>query len=426
MSNKPLAERMRPTDFDSYIGQQHLIGKNAVLRKMVESGNLQSMLFWGPPGVGKTTLANIISKKLNRPFFSLSAVNSGVKDVREIIEKAKSKHFFDSPSPILFIDEIHRFSKSQQDSLLGAVEKGTVVLIGATTENPSFEVITPLLSRCQIYILKSLDENNLLELANKAIGADIELKKLNIKFEETEALLRFSGGDARKLLNIIELVTNSFPNKEISINNKNVVDVLQQNIAAYDKNGEQHYDIISAFIKSIRGTDPNAAVYYLARMLAGGEDIKFIARRMLILAAEDIGIANPNALLLATNCFEAVNIIGMPESRIILSEVAVYLATSPKSNSSYMAIDDALTLVEKTGDLPVPLHLRNAPTKLMKNIGYGKEYKYAHNFENNFIDLEFLPDKISGTCFYTPQTTAKEKEILAFLAKRWKGKYGYK
>jgi len=426
MSNKPLAERMRPTDFDSYIGQQHLIGKNAVLRKMVESGNLQSMLFWGPPGVGKTTLANIISKKLNRPFFSLSAVNSGVKDVREIIEKAKSKHFFDSPSPILFIDEIHRFSKSQQDSLLGAVEKGTVVLIGATTENPSFEVITPLLSRCQIYILKSLDENNLLELANKAIGADIELKKLNIKIEETEALLRFSGGDARKLLNIIELVTNSFPNKEISINNKNVVDVLQQNIAAYDKNGEQHYDIISAFIKSIRGTDPNAAVYYLARMLAGGEDIKFIARRMLILAAEDIGIANPNALLLATNCFEAVNIIGMPESRIILSEVAVYLASSPKSNSSYMAIDDALTLVEKTGDLPVPLHLRNAPTKLMKNIGYGKEYKYAHNFENNFIDLEFLPDKISGTCFYTPQTTAKEKEILAFLAKRWKGKYGYK
>jgi len=326
----------------------------------------------------------------------------------------------------LFIDEIHRFSKSQQDSLLGAVEKGTVVLIGATTENPSFEVITPLLSRCQIYILKSLDENNLLELANKAIGADIELKKLNIKIEETEALLRFSGGDARKLLNIIELVTNSFPNKEISINNKNVVDVLQQNIATYDKNGEQHYDIISAFIKSIRGTDPNAAVYYLARMLAGGEDIKFIARRMLILAAEDIGIANPNALLLATNCFEAVNIIGMPESRIILSEVAVYLASSPKSNSSYMAIDDALTLVEKTGDLPVPLHLRNAPTKLMKNIGYGKEYKYAHNFENNFIDLEFLPEKISGTCFYTPQTTAKEKEILAFLAKRWKGKYGYK
>lgn len=426
MSNKPLAERMRPTDFDSYIGQQHLIGKNAVLRKMVESGNLQSMLLWGPPGVGKTTLANIISNKLNRPFFSLSAVNSGVKDVREIIEKAKSKHFFDSPSPILFIDEIHRFSKSQQDSLLGAVEKGTVVLIGATTENPSFEVITPLLSRCQIYILKSLDENNLLELANKAIGADIELKKLKIKIEETEALLRFSGGDARKLLNIIELVTNSFPNKEIIINNKNVVDVLQQNIAAYDKNGEQHYDIISAFIKSIRGSDPNAAVYYLARMLAGGEDIKFIARRMLILAAEDIGIANPNALLLATSCFEAINIIGMPESRIILSEVAVYLATSPKSNSSYMAIDEAIASVEKTGDLPVPLHLRNAPTKLMKNIGYGKDYKYAHSFENNFVDLEFLPDKISGTCFYSPQTTVKEKEILVFLAQRWKGKYGYK
>lgn len=426
MSNKPLAERMRPTDFDSYIGQQHLIGKNAVLRKMVESGNLQSMILWGPPGVGKTTLANIIANKLNRPFFSLSAVNSGVKDVREVIEKAKSKHFFDSPAPILFIDEIHRFSKSQQDSLLGAVEKGTVVLIGATTENPSFEVITPLLSRCQVYILKSLEESDLLELTKRAIENDSVLKKQKIITEETEALLRFSGGDARKLLNIIELVTNSFPNKEITINNKNVVDVLQQNIAIYDKNGEQHYDIISAFIKSIRGSDPNAAVYYLARMLAGGEDIKFIARRMIILAAEDIGIANPNALLLATNCFEAINIIGMPESRIILSEVTVYLATSPKSNSTYSAIDEALSLIEKTGDLPVPLHLRNAPTKLMKNIGYGKEYKYAHSFENNFVDLEFLPEKISGTCFYNPQSTSKEKEILAFLAQRWKGKYGYK
>ncbi len=426
MSNKPLAERMRPTDFDSYIGQQHIIGKNAVLRKMVESGNLQSMILWGPPGVGKTTLANIIANKLNRPFFSLSAVNSGVKDVRDVIEKAKSKHFFDSPAPILFIDEIHRFSKSQQDSLLGAVEKGTVVLIGATTENPSFEVITPLLSRCQVYILKSLEESDLLELTKRAIENDTILKKQKIDLKETDALLRFSGGDARKLLNIIDLVSSSFANDDIVINNKNVVDVLQQNIATYDKNGEQHYDIISAFIKSIRGSDPNAAVYYLARMLAGGEDIKFIARRMIILAAEDIGIANPNALLLATNCFEAVNVIGMPESRIILSEVVVYLATSPKSNSTYLAIDEALALIEKTGDLPVPLHLRNAPTKLMKNIGYGKEYKYAHSFENNFVDLEFLPEKISGTCFYNPQSTAKEKEILAFLAQRWKGKYGYK
>jgi putative ATPase len=417
---------MRPINFDSYIGQKHLIGENAVLRKMVEGGNLHSMILWGPPGVGKTTLANIIAGILNRPFFSLSAVNSGVKDVREVIEKAKSKHFFDSPAPILFIDEIHRFSKSQQDSLLGAVEKGTVVLIGATTENPSFEVITPLLSRCQVYILKSLEESDLLDLAKRAIENDTFLKKQKIKLEETEALLRFSGGDARKLLNIIDLVSNSFEKDVVIINNKNVVDVLQQNIAIYDKGGEQHYDIISAFIKSIRGSDPNAAVYYLARMLAGGEDIKFIARRMVILASEDIGIANPNALLLATSCFEAVSMIGMPESRIILSQIAVYLATSPKSNSTYSAIDAALALVEQTGDLPVPLHLRNAPTKLMKKIGYGKEYKYAHSFENNFIDLEFLPDKISGTCLYTPQTTVKEKEILAFLAQRWKGKYGYK
>lgn len=426
MSNKPLAERMRPINFDSYIGQKHLIGENAVLRKMVESGNIHSMIFWGPPGVGKTTLANIISNLLNRPFFSLSAINSGVKDVREIIEKAKSKHFFDSPAPILFIDEIHRFSKSQQDSLLGAVEKGTVVLIGATTENPSFEVITPLLSRCQVYILKSLEEEDLLDLAKRAIENDTVLKKQKINLEETEALLRFSGGDARKLLNIIDLVSNAFEKDVVIINNKNVVDVLQQNIAIYDKGGEQHYDIISAFIKSIRGSDPNAAVYYLARMLAGGEDIKFIARRMIILASEDIGIANPNALLLATSCFEAVSMIGMPESKIILSEIAVYLATSPKSNSTYSAINAAMALVEQTGDLPVPLHLRNAPTKLMKKIGYGKEYKYAHSFENNFVDQEFLPDKISGTCLYNPQTTAKEKEILAFLAQRWKGKYGYK
>jgi putative ATPase len=426
MSHQPLAERMRPANFDSYIGQQHLIGKNSVLRRMVESGNLHSMILWGPPGVGKTTLANIISHLLARPFFNLSAVSSGVKDVRDVIEKAKSKHFFDSPPPILFIDEIHRFSKSQQDSLLGAVEKGTVTLIGATTENPSFEVITPLLSRCQIYILKSLEEEDLLGLAERAIKTDTYLKTQTITISETEALLRFSGGDARKLLNIIELVVNAFPNKKIIINNKNVVDVLQQNIATYDKNGEQHYDIISAFIKSIRGSDPNAAVYYLARMLAGGEDVKFIARRMVILASEDIGLANPNALLLATSCFEAVNLIGMPEARIILSEAAIYLSTSPKSNSAYSAIDEALALVEKTGDLPVPLHLRNAPTKLMKKIGYGKEYKYAHSFDNNFVDLEFLPDKIAGTAIYNPQMTSKEKEIYTYLSKCWKGKYGYK
>ncbi len=426
MSLQPLAERMRPTTFDSYIGQQHLIGKNAVLRRMVESGNLHSMILWGPPGVGKTTLANIISHLLNRPFFNLSAVNSGVKDVRDVIEKAKSKHFFDSPPPILFIDEIHRFSKSQQDSLLSAVEKGVVTLIGATTENPSFEVITPLLSRCQVYILKSLEEEDLLELAERSLKTDSYLKNLPISIDETEALLRFSGGDARKLLNIIELVANAFPNQETKINNKNVVDVLQQNIATYDKNGEQHYDIISAFIKSVRGSDPNAAVYYLARMLAGGEDVKFIARRMVILASEDIGLANPNALLLATSCFEAVNLIGMPEARIILSEAAIYLATSPKSNSANSAIDDALALVEKTGDLPVPLHLRNAPTKLMKKIGYGKEYKYAHSFDNNFVDLEFLPDKIAGTAIYNPQMTPKEKDIYTYLSKCWKGKYGYK
>ena len=426
MPIQPLAERMRPVDFNSYIGQQHLVGKNAVLRRMVESGNLHSMIFWGPPGVGKTTLANIIANILKRPFFSLSAINSGVKDVREAIEKAKSQHFFDTPSPILFIDEIHRFSKSQQDSLLGAVEKGIITLIGATTENPSFEVITPLLSRCQVYILNALEEKDLLDLSNRAIKKDSVLKTFDISIEETEALLRFSGGDARKILNIIELIVNAFPHKKIIINNKNVVDVLQQNIATYDKNGEQHYDIISAFIKSIRGSDPNAAVYYLARMLAGGEDIKFIARRMVILASEDIGLANPNALLLATSCFDAVNLIGMPEARIILSEAAIYLATSAKSNSAYNAIDEALALVEKTGDLPVPLHLRNAPTKLMKKIGYGKEYKYAHSFDNNFVDLEFLPDKIAGTPIYKPQMTTKEKEIYTYLSKCWKGKYGYK
>jgi len=424
MSNIPLAERMRPVDFSNYIGQTHLIGENSVLRKMLDSGNINSMIFWGPPGVGKTTLANIISQKLQRPFFSLSAVNSGVKEVRDVIEKAKAKHFFNSPSPILFIDEIHRFSKSQQDSLLNAVEKGTVVLIGATTENPSFEVITPLLSRCQVYILKSLETDDLLKLLNVAITTDIELKNIKFTIEETDALFRFSGGDARKLLNIIELLVNTYKDNVI-INNKNVIEVLQQNIATYDKNGEMHYDIISAFIKSIRGSDPNAAVYYLARMLAAGEDIKFIARRIIISAAEDIGLANPNALLLATNCFDAINVIGMPESRILLSETVTYLATSPKSNSTYLAIDKALETVQKTGDLPVPLHLRNAPTKLMKNIGYGKDYKYAHNYENNFVESEFLPDKISGNVFYEPQNNTKEKEIKSFLSLRWRGKYGY-
>lgn len=425
MAQKPLAERLRPSGFENFLGQEHLTGENSVLRKMVENNTVHSMILWGPPGVGKTTLAYIISKKLNRSFFPLSAINSGVKDVREVIEKARARHFINTPAPLLFIDEIHRFSKSQQDSLLGAVEKGEIILIGATTENPSFEVITPLLSRCQVYILKALDEKALLELAGIAFKTDTELKKLKINIVENQALLRFSGGDARKLFNIIELIVNSTNQESITIDNKIVIEVLQQNIAIYDKNGEQHYDLISAFIKSIRGSDPNAAVYYLARMLEGGEDIKFIARRMIILAAEDIGLANPNSLLLATSCFDAVSVIGIPESRIILSQVAIYLATSPKSNSAYMAIEDALALVRDKGNLPIPLRLRNAPTQLMKKIGYGKEYKYAHSFDNNFADMEFLPDEIAGTRFYTPQKSAKETEILNYLTKCWKGKYGY-
>jgi putative ATPase len=424
MSNAPLAERLRPKNLDDYIGQSHLVGKGSVLRKMLESGNVTSFILWGPPGVGKTTLAKIISNNLNRPFHILSAVNSGVKDVREVIEKAKSQHFFNSPSPILFIDEIHRFSKSQQDSLLSAVEQGVVTLIGATTENPSFEVISPLLSRCQVYILKSLEKPELEILLNRALTIDTELKVLNIKVEETEAIFRFSGGDARKLLNVIELVVNaSDSSTEIVINNQMVTEKLQQNLALYDKNGEQHYDIISAFIKSIRGSDPNAAVYWLARMVEGGEDPKFIARRLLILAAEDIGLANPNALLLATSCFQAVSMVGWPESRIILSETALYLATSPKSNSAIAAIDTAQQIVRQTGNLPVPLHIRNAPTSLMKDLGYGKNYKYAHSFEGNFAEQEFLPNEILGTPIYKAQNNSKEAEIDQRMSKLWGNKY---
>lgn len=423
MASIPLAERLRPQNLDEYIGQQHLVGAKGVIRRMIDTGNLSSFILWGPPGVGKTTLAKIVAKTLNRPFHILSAINSGVKDVREVIEKSKSQQFFNSPSPILFIDEIHRFSKSQQDSLLGAVEQGIVTLIGATTENPSFEVITPLLSRCQVYVLKSLEVTDLNDLLNRAITKDADLKKLDIKVEETEALFRFSGGDARKLLNILEIVIASQQQSDIRISNKIVTERLQENIAIYDKGGEQHYDVISAFIKSIRGSDPNAAVYWLARMLEGGEDPKFIARRMVILAAEDVGLANPNALLLATSAFQSVTMIGMPEGRIVLSEVAIYLATSPKSNSAYEAIGKAISFVKESGNLSVPLHLRNAPSKLMKELGYGANYKYAHSFHGNFVDQEFLPKEISGTQFYTPQQNSKEKEIAQRLSVQWKDKY---
>jgi len=396
-ANQPLAERMRPTSLADFIGQEHLIGEGAVLRKMIESGKISSFLLWGPPGVGKTTLAKIIANTLKRPFYTLSAVSSGVKDVRDVIEKSQRNQFFNHPNPILFIDEIHRFSKSQQDSLLGAVEQGIVTLIGATTENPSFEVISPLLSRCQVYILKHLDKADLLKIVDQAITKDPYLKTKKIILQEDEALLRFSGGDARKLLNILELLVNAEENETVTITNENVIDKLQDNMAIYDKNGEMHYDIISAFIKSMRGSDPDAAVYWLARMIEGGEDVKFIARRMLILAAEDIGLANPNALLLAQSTFDAVHKIGYPEARIILSQCAIYLATSAKSNSAYMAIDEALALVKSTGDLPVPLHIRNAPTKLMKELGYGKDYKYAHSYEKNFVEQDFLPKKIKIT-----------------------------
>ncbi|MFO7925042.1 MAG: replication-associated recombination protein A [Bacteroidales bacterium] len=423
--NQPLAERMRPKILDDYAGQQHLAGKNSPLRKLIESGKVPSMILWGPPGVGKTTLARIISNTLERPFYTLSAVHSGVKDVREAIEKAKKQQFFNRPNAILFIDEVHRFSKSQQDSLLSAVEQGIITLIGATTENPSFEVIAPLLSRCQVYVLKPLEKDDLLGLLDRALKDDVVMKEREIKVIEYEALLRYSGGDARKLYNLLELVVTSEDDGTVEITNEKVLEKLQENMALYDKGGEQHYDIISAFIKSVRGSDPNGAVYWLARMLAGGEDIKFIARRLVILAAEDIGLANPNALLLATNCFQAVNMIGMPEARIILSEAAIYLATSPKSNSAYMAVDNALELVKKTGDLPVPLNIRNAPTKLMKDIGYGKDYKYAHSYEGNFIQEEFLPEEIKGRKIYMPQENAREKEISSMLKKWWKDFYNY-
>ena len=424
MANQPLAERLRPSNLEEYIGQKHLVGEGAVLRKMIDSGHLSSIILWGPPGVGKTTLAKIIANSLNRPFYILSAINSGVKDIREVIDKAKSNSFFSAPNPILFIDEIHRFSKAQQDSLLGAVEQGLVTLIGATTENPSFEVISPLLSRCQVYILKSLEKEDLLQLLDQALKLDYELKEKKITLKETEALLRFSGGDARKLLNVLEIVLNAETESKIVITNEKVTSRLQENLALYDKNGEMHYDIISAFIKSIRGGDPDGAVYYLARMLEGGEDVKFIARRLLILSSEDIGLANPNALLIAQSTFDAVHKIGMPESRIILSECTIYLATSPKSNSAYLAIDAALDEVRTSGHLPIPLHLRNAPTKLMKDIGYGKEYKYAHSYEGNFVEQEFLPKKISKKRFYTPQNNSTELKILERLQTWWKTRYG--
>jgi putative ATPase len=411
---------MRPQSLDDYVGQKQLVGKGSVLRKMIDSGHVPSFILWGPPGVGKTTLARIISKQLDIPFYTLSAVNSGVKDVREIFEKVKSNHFFNNVRPILFIDEIHRFSKSQQDSLLAAVENGTVTLIGATTENPSFEVIRPLLSRCQVYVLKSLEEPDLLSLIHKVLSEDIELKKKKVELKETAALLRFAGGDARKLLNILELVVEAEEDEPIIITDEKVIDRLQENPIAYDKGGEMHYDIISAFIKSIRGSDPDGAIYWLARMVAGGEDPKFIARRLVISASEDIGLANPNALLLANACFDALTKIGWPEGRIILAETTVYLATSPKSNSAYMAVENALAEVNQSGNLPVPLHLRNAPTQLMKNLNYGKDYKYAHNYEGNFVKQDYLPEEIKEKKFWTPQNNAQELKIQEHI-RRLKG-----
>ena len=415
----PLAERLRPQSLDDFIGQKHLVGKGAVLRKMIESGRVPSIIFWGPPGVGKTTLANIIANTVKAPFYKLSAINSGVKDVREVIDKARSSRFFEAVSPILFIDEIHRFSKSQQDSLLHAVETGAITLIGATTENPSFEVIRPLLSRCQVYVLKPMEKKDLEELLHKAITEDVILKEMNIRVAETDALFRFSGGDARKLLNILELVVSSETTDEIVITDQKVTERLQENPAAYDKGGEMHYDIISAFIKSIRGSDPDAAVYWLARMVAGGEDPAFIARRLVILAAEDIGLANPNALLLANACFDTLQKIGWPEGRIVLAETAIYLATSPKSNSSILAIDAAMSEVQRSGNLPVPLHLRNAPTSLMKELDYGKDYKYAHDYENNFVKQDYLPSQLKNHQFWEAQSNPSEAKMRELMRKLW-------
>lgn len=421
MSLPPLAERLRPTNLDEYVGQQHLVGENGILRRMIDTGNIASFILWGPPGVGKTTIARIISNSVKAPFYTLSAVNSGVKEVREVLDRCKHDGgMFNATRPVLFIDEIHRFSKSQQDSLLAAVESGTVTLIGATTENPSFEVIRPLLSRAQVYTLKPLEEPELKTLLDRAISTDKVLSSRNIVVEETNALFRYSGGDARKLLNILDLVEQSSPaDTPIVINDKLITERLQENPQAYDKNGEMHYDIISAFIKSVRGSDPDAAIYWLARMLAGGEDIEFIARRLMILASEDIGLANPNAMLLANATFDIIHTIGMPEARIPLAECTIYLATSPKSNSAYMAINKALATVEQTGNRPVPLHLRNAPTSLMKKLGYGKQYKYAHDFPGNFVRQQFLPDELTGTVFYSPGENQSEAVIRARQESRW-------
>jgi putative ATPase len=423
---QPLAERMRPTTIEDYIGQEHLVGKGKVLAEAIQTGRIPSMILWGPPGVGKTTLARIIANRTDRAFHTLSAINSGVKDVRETIQKAKNQRFFDRPNPILFIDEIHRFSKSQQDSLLGAVEQGIVTLIGATTENPSFEVISALLSRCQVYVLEPLSKDDLIKLIDQAIEKDDFLSKKNIQVKEYDAMLQLSGGDGRKLYNILELLGNSQTEEDqIIVDNDFVTQKVQQNIARYDKSGEQHYDIASAFIKAIRGSDPNGAVYWLARMIEGGEDVKFIARRIMIAASEDIGLANPNALLMATTAFQAVQAIGLPEARIILSQAVIYLATSPKSNSAYMAINKAQALVRQTGNLPVPLHLRNAPTKLMKELDYGKGYKYAHDYPGNFVEEEFLPDELKGRKLFEPQQSAAEQKIKQRLAAQWKDKYKY-
>ena len=422
MENKPLAERMRPKSLEDYIGQQHLVGPGKVLRKMIDSGVVSSFILWGPPGVGKTTLAMIIAEQLKRPFYVLSAVSSGVKDVREVIQKAEGQRFFNTPNPILFIDEIHRFSKAQQDSLLAAVEKGTVTLIGATTENPSFEVISPLLSRCQVYVLKSQEKKDLEDLIDRAVTKDYYLSKRNITVKEKEAMISYSSGDARKLLNILELVVNGLGEGDIVIDNEAVHRELHENPLMYDKDGEQHYDIVSAMIKSIRGGDPNAAVYWMARMLQGGEDPKFIARRLIISAAEDIGLANPNAILIANTCFEVVHKIGMPEARIPLSECVIYLATSPKSNSAYLAIDAAIATVKQTGNSPVPLHLRNAPTKLMKDLNYGLDYKYPHDYPGNFVEQPYLPEELKDKKFYQPQQNAQEVKILERL-KAWWRKY---